>query len=79
MEEDKLSLEMTPFSLRNLVTGSLAVVSLSAEKKSLKLISQVEEQLPLTFVGDPVRLRKLKSNFGYFNFLRSNISKLAIK
>jgi signal transduction histidine kinase len=58
MEEDKLSLESTPFALRSLVAGSLAVVSLSAEKKNLKLLSQVDEKLPRTFIGDPVRLRK---------------------
>jgi signal transduction histidine kinase len=57
MEEDKLSLESTPFSIRDVVSESLVVVSLSAEKKKLKLQSYVEPYVPSSFVGDPVRLR----------------------
>eukprot|EP01114_Cavostelium_apophysatum_P013141 TRINITY_DN3119_c0_g1_i1.p1 TRINITY_DN3119_c0_g1~~TRINITY_DN3119_c0_g1_i1.p1 ORF type:complete len:920 (+),score=244.20 TRINITY_DN3119_c0_g1_i1:120-2879(+) len=62
MEENKMTLENTPFSLRNVLEESLEVVSFDADKKHIELICDVEEEVQETVLGDVTRLRQVCIN-----------------
>ncbi len=62
MEQDKLSLESTPFNLLDVIDQSFNIVALSAEKKGIKLSSTVGENFPAMFIGDPARFRQILVN-----------------
>ena len=58
MEENKLRLETTPFNICEIVTDSVSMVSMEAEKKGLLIDINLDNKLPSNVIGDPTRLRK---------------------
>ena len=58
MEENKLRLENTPFSIREIAKSSVVVVSTEAEKKGLILNINLDDKIPSNVIGDPTRVRK---------------------
>ena len=79
MEENRLSLESTTFNINSVIQDSLDIVSVNAEKKNLTLLTKIEPDVPLSLVGDPVRLRTKPSYNLYSYFSRSNICQLVIE
>ena len=61
-EAGRLELEMVPVTLRRTVELVLDTVIQSAEAKGLDLTMILGEHLPVTVIGDPVRLRQILLN-----------------
>lgn len=62
MEKNKIELEQIDFNLENLVSHIINLLSGKAGSKGLKLTFHIEESLPSTFSGDPVRLKQILFN-----------------
>ena len=62
LEAGQMQLEATAFSLYDLLDEVIAPFGLLAGEKGLELFSQIDPNLPLTFVGDPLRLRQVLVN-----------------
>lgn len=71
IEENKLSLESLPFSLRNTIEEALEVVSVDASKKNIELLYDLDFETYI--MGDPIRLRQILVN------LLSNATKFSPK
>ena len=63
LEAGKMKLEVIPFSLQDVLAGSVAVVSQKCAAKNIRLSTDApQSQLPSTLLGDPNRLRQLLLN-----------------
>ena len=62
MEADRLELEITPFSLREVVESAATTVQVKAEEKGLPLVVRVPPDIPRQCVGDPARLKRVLLN-----------------
>ncbi len=62
IESEKLELEHNPFDLRDCIEDSLDLVAPKAAEKSLDLAYLIEDNTPLTIVGDVTRLRQIIIN-----------------
>ena len=62
IEAGKLTLEMLPFHLRDLIAETLRPMMVRAEEKGIELLSDVEPKIPNGFIGDPGRLRQIIIN-----------------
>ena len=60
MEENRLSLEMTPFTVDAVMEESIEIVAVNAEKKKLSLKCAPDTLMPKLLIGDAVRLSKNK-------------------
>ncbi len=59
IEADKLDLESIPFSLEELLYGTLDTFAIKADEKGVLLIGDLESAVPEYVVGDPVRVRQI--------------------
>ncbi|MEX2474813.1 ATP-binding protein [Marinobacter sp.] len=62
VEAGKLSLENIPFSVRNLIEECAMLHDQQAGKKQIKLITEIDQELPRMFLGDPTRTRQILNN-----------------
>ncbi|MDR0522160.1 MAG: response regulator [Planctomycetaceae bacterium] len=62
IEAGKIELETIPFSLRETVKGVIDMVSVNAEHKGLKLITDIHPKIHDKLIGDPLRLRQVLLN-----------------
>ena len=62
IEAGQMSLEAIPLDLDDVVGRSLEVVSLSAYRKGIELILDVDPAVPRRWLGDPSRLRQVLVN-----------------
>ncbi len=62
IESGTLSLNNTPFNLRQTIEETLQILSPLAHEKNLNLINFVDTQTPLHLIGDPLRLRQVLTN-----------------
>lgn len=62
IEAGKIELEPQPFSTSALIDNTVSIVRSSAEKKRLRLIVELDPQLPGHLVGDQDRLRQVLLN-----------------
>ena len=62
IDSGKLHLESIPFSLYALLDEACKPFALRAADKSIELINEVCPNLPLTVIGDPMRLRQVLIN-----------------
>lgn len=62
IEAGKLELNPEPFSLHDLMSKILDLMSLRAHEKSLELICDIAPTVPDGIVGDPMRLRQILIN-----------------
>jgi signal transduction histidine kinase/response regulator RpfG family c-di-GMP phosphodiesterase len=62
MDAGKLELESAPFPLYTLLDEALKPFALQASEKGIELITAVCPNLPLTVIGDPLRLRQVLTN-----------------
>ena len=61
LQAEKLQLESTPFSIRQVCEDSITLLKASADHKGLKLYSTLED-VPEYVLGDPHRLRQIMLN-----------------
>lgn len=59
IEAGRLQIEKTSFSLEGVVTRSLALLSIKARDKGISLEHQVDDNIPDSLVGDPLRLEQV--------------------
>lgn len=62
IEQNKIELEQICFDLENLISHIINLLSEKAGSSGLKLTFHIEESLPPTFIGDPVRLKQVLLN-----------------
>lgn len=62
IEAGKMELEETRFDLRDLVERTCGVIEPKAEQKGLLLTHEVSQEIPDTFMGDPMRIRQILVN-----------------
>ncbi|MBS0206560.1 MAG: response regulator [Planctomycetes bacterium] len=62
IEAGKLSLERTPFNIRELLGDTLKSLSLRAHRKRLELVCHIAPDVPFAVEGDPHRLRQMVIN-----------------
>lgn len=62
MESGALQLEKRPFSLRDCINSSAAIIAPEALDKGLKINTHIPENLHDTYIGDAVRLRQILIN-----------------
>ena len=63
IEAGKLALDDTPFDLRDALKAVHHAYETLAQVKGLALLLAIDERLPATVRGDPVRVRQILSNF----------------
>lgn len=63
IEEGKLQIEKVPFDLDEIVDGVVSLFVLSANEKGIELNAQVAPDTPRRFIGDPLRIRQVLTNF----------------
>jgi CheY-like chemotaxis protein/anti-sigma regulatory factor (Ser/Thr protein kinase) len=62
MESGALQLEKRPFSLRDCLNSSAAIITPEALDKGLKIHTRIPDDLHDTYIGDAVRLRQILIN-----------------
>jgi len=62
IEAGKMELEMTPFSLYDMVQELVATMQFSAKEKGLVLLHEIAAEVPEFLKGDPTRLRQILTN-----------------
>jgi signal transduction histidine kinase/ActR/RegA family two-component response regulator len=62
IEMGKFSIEAKPFSLRKCVESTVNILLPAAKSKGLDLIFTVEDDVPVTLVGDQMRLSQVLTN-----------------
>ncbi|MBM3435862.1 MAG: response regulator [Bacteroidetes bacterium] len=62
IEAGKVELETTVFSLETVVSDVQRTLLVKAEMKSLSLTTNINKNLPLQFLGDPVKIRQVLYN-----------------
>lgn len=62
IESGKLELEQQPFELPACIESALDLVSVQAAKKTIELVYDVDESVPLHVCGDSTRLRQIVVN-----------------
>ena len=61
-EAGKLTLEAHPFDMRAAVAGQVQLVHADAEAKDVRLITQIDGQVPSTLLGDELRFNQVLLN-----------------
>jgi PAS domain S-box-containing protein len=64
IEAGKMSLELIPFRLEDVLEGFTSMIGLKAEDKGLELLFSTPTELPTALVGDPLRLEQVLTNLG---------------
>jgi two-component system sensor histidine kinase/response regulator len=62
IEAGKLSLESTPFYLDEVLDGVANVVAVEAQAKGLELVFSLSPAVPVSLLGDPLRLGQVLTN-----------------
>lgn len=62
VEAGKLNLEAIPFSMRELVEKSATLHAHQARRKGIDLVTDIDPELPESFIGDPTRTRQILNN-----------------
>jgi signal transduction histidine kinase/CheY-like chemotaxis protein len=62
IESRKLDLEAIPLSIRDVVVDALKPLAVSAHRKGLELVTDIDSDVPASVLGDPVRLRQILAN-----------------
>jgi signal transduction histidine kinase/DNA-binding response OmpR family regulator len=62
IEAGRVELESRPFILREAIEASVDILAPSAARKGLELIYAIDDDLPVTLVGDQGRLRQMLLN-----------------
>ena len=62
IEAGKLHLETIPFEVRRTIQEAVDLLEPAAQKKQLKLSRQIDHNIPVYLLGDPIRLRQVIVN-----------------
>lgn len=59
----KIDIEFIPFNLKELLESCITLMSQVADQKKIKLYLNQSHQLDCSFIGDPVRIRQIVTNY----------------
>ncbi|ACJ29060.1 PAS domain protein [Shewanella piezotolerans WP3] len=62
IEASKLELEMTPFNLNDSFDNLVQIIAHKTQQKGLELLIDIEPNLPVDLIGDPLRLGQILIN-----------------
>jgi len=62
VDAGKMVFEKTPFSLSNSIPSMLHLFETKLKEKNLKMIVKIDPKIPITLVGDPIRLHQIILN-----------------
>jgi len=62
IQANKLDLEKSPFSIREVIDSALEIVAAPASQKGVQLEVMVDHRMPITTLGDQTRLRQILVN-----------------
>lgn len=62
LEEDELSLDYTPFTLRQVIEETLQILAPGASEKQLYLIATSDKDVPQHLLGDALRIKQILIN-----------------
>lgn len=62
IEAGKIEMETIPFSIKNILEDTADVLQFKAAEKSNELFTYVDNKIPLSVIGDPVRLQQVIMN-----------------
>ncbi|MCP4544550.1 MAG: response regulator [Chloroflexi bacterium] len=62
IEAGRMSLESCPFDLRECVESAVNLLAPTAAEKELELAYLIDNQVPITIIGDTIRLRQILTN-----------------
>lgn len=62
IESGKVSLEKIGFNLRNLVEEIVSAMKIRAKEKNIEIGCHIDDQIPETLIGDPLRLSQIINN-----------------
>jgi len=62
LEADQLKMESIEFNLEEVISDSLDIISQKASEKDIEIMTQINEDIPYTLIGDPLRLGQILIN-----------------
>jgi signal transduction histidine kinase/DNA-binding response OmpR family regulator len=62
IEANKLDLEMVPFSLTRVIEEVADNMAIKAIRKNINLVTDVDTNIPVSLIGDPLRLKQVLLN-----------------
>ena len=62
IEAGKLDIERTDFNVRDMVEEVASLLAITAQKKGLELICDIDDDVPSIVIGDPTRSRQVITN-----------------
>ena len=62
IEAGKLDIEITEFNLEEVLKNVISLISLKAEEKELELLADIDPEIPINLLGDPLRLGQVLIN-----------------
>ncbi len=62
IEAGKMSIETVDFSLEDVLESLSDLVTLKAEEKGIEILFSIENDVPISLIGDPLRLGQVLSN-----------------
>ena len=62
IQSGKMTIEKCEFGIHEVLKGVISVMRPRTQEKGLKMISQIDQQIPHTIKGDPVRLNQILTN-----------------
>ena len=65
IEAGKLDLHAEEFSVRDFVDKTMALLSIRADQKELVFVSKVDPEVPMSLIGDSIRLGQVFNNLLY--------------
>lgn len=79
IEAGKMNLEEIPFKLREEVSFTLDTFKFKAKEKGIELISDINDDVPDKYIGDPFRLRQIITNLVGNAVKFTNVGKVVVK
>ena len=64
IEAGKLEIESIPFDLSEVFDRLASMINLKAEEKNLEIIFAISQDVPISLIGDPLRLEQILINLG---------------
>lgn len=78
IEAGRLEVETVPFSIRRMVSSTLRMLQVRAQDRGLRLLWEVENNVPDLLVGDPGKLQQCLLNLGVWFSTFCTVQRLGV-